>query len=196
LWNPPNPAYGALLKELEAAAEPMGVKLQRLEVRAPEDLEAAFKAASRQRAGAIVVPGDPLITNRPKMVADLALKYGLPTITDFRELPTYGGLLSFGPDLVDSYRRAARHVDKILKGAKVGDVPMEQPTKFELVINLKTAKTVMPPSGRRPRPSLRVQATRGQPSSFNSKTAASRSQYGSATKPVPRSTRFVTGVFG
>jgi putative tryptophan/tyrosine transport system substrate-binding protein len=73
------------------------------------------------------------------MVADLALKYRLPTVTDFRELPKAGGLLSFGPDLVDSYRRAATHVDKILKGARPGDLPMEQPTKFDLVVNLKTA---------------------------------------------------------
>jgi putative ABC transport system substrate-binding protein len=73
------------------------------------------------------------------MVADLALKYRLPTVTDFRELPSAGGLLSFGPDLVDSYRRAATHVDKILKGAKPGDLAMEQPTKFDLVVNLRTA---------------------------------------------------------
>jgi putative ABC transport system substrate-binding protein len=75
------------------------------------------------------------------MVADLALRYRLPTITDFRELPEAGGLLSFGPDLVDSYRRAATHVDKILKGANPGDLPMEQPTKFDLYVNLKELTT-------------------------------------------------------
>ncbi|HEV8532924.1 MAG TPA: ABC transporter substrate-binding protein [Methylomirabilota bacterium] len=141
-WNPPNPAYGPVLKELEAAAQTMGVKLQRLEVRVPEDFEGALGAATRQRAGALFVPGDPLVTNRPKMLADLALKYRLPTITDFRELPESGGLLSFGPDLVDSYRRAASHVDKILKGANPGDLPMEQPTKFDLFVNLKTARAL------------------------------------------------------
>ena len=134
-WNPPNPAYGPVLKELEAAAQTLGIVLQRLEVRVPEDFVGAFEAATRQRAGALFVPGDPLVTNRPRIVADLALKYRLPTITDFKELPGAGGLLSFGPDLVDSYRRAASHVDKILKGANPGDLPMEQPTKFDLVVN-------------------------------------------------------------
>ena len=141
-WNPPNPAYGPVLKELEAAAQTMGVAIQRLEVRVPEDFESALEAATRQRAGALFVPGDPLVTNRPRMVADLALKYRLPTITDFRELPEAGGLLSFGPDLVDSYRRAATHVDKILKGANPADLPMEQPTKFDLFVNLKTARAL------------------------------------------------------
>ncbi len=141
-WNPPNPAYGPVLKELEAAAQTMGVQIQRLEVRAPEDFEGALVAATRQRAGALFVPGDPLVTNRPTVVADLALKYRLPTITDFRGLPEAGGLLSYGPDLVDSYRRAASHVDKILKGANPADLPMEQPTKFDLFVNLKTARTL------------------------------------------------------
>src|SRR5713101_4555321 len=155
-WNPPNPAYGPVLKELEAAAQTMGVQIQRLEVRVPEDFEGALVAATRQRAKALFVPGDPLVTNRPTMVADLALKYRLPTITDFRELPEAGGLLSFGPDLVDSYRRAASHVDKILKGANPADLPMEQPTKFDLLVNLKTARTL----GLTIPQSVLVQATR------------------------------------
>jgi ABC-type uncharacterized transport system substrate-binding protein len=148
-WNPPNPAYGPVLRELEAAAPLLRLKLQRLEVRVPEDFEGALKAAVRQRAGALFVPGDPLVTNRPRVVAELALKYRLPTMTDFRELPESGGLMSFGPDLVDSYRRAASHVDKILKGANPADLPMEQPTKFDLVVNLKTARAfrlTIPPS--------------------------------------------------
>jgi putative ABC transport system substrate-binding protein len=140
-WNPPNPAYGPVLKELEAAAQMLGIKLRRLEVRVPEDFEGAFEAATRQHAGALFVSGDPLVTNRPRMVADLALQYRLPTVT-FRELPGAGGLMSFGPDLVDSYRRAATHVDKILKGANPADLPMEQPTKFDLVVNLKTARAL------------------------------------------------------
>ncbi len=149
LWNPANPAYGPILRELEAAAPRLGLELQRLEVRAPEDFDGALQAAIRQRAGALFVPGDPLVTNRPRVVADLALKYRLPTMTDFKELPGVGGLMSFGPDLVDSYRRAATHVDKILKGAKPADLPMEQPTKFDLVVNLKTARALglaIPPS--------------------------------------------------
>jgi putative ABC transport system substrate-binding protein len=141
-WNPPNPAYGPVLRGLEAAAPLLRLKLQRLEVRVPEDFEGALKAAIGQRAGALFVLGDPLVTNRPRVVADLALKYRLPTMTDFRELPESGGLMSFGPDLVDSYRRAATHVDKILKGANPADLPMEQPTKFDFVVNLKTARAL------------------------------------------------------
>ena len=148
-WNPLNPAYGPILKDLEAAAQTMGVGLQRLEVRVPEDFEGAFEAATRQRAGALVAPGDPLVTNRPRMFADLALKYRLPTIVENKEMAIAGALLSLGPNIVDSYRRSATHVDKILKGAKPGDLPMEQPTKFDLFINLKTARALgltIPPS--------------------------------------------------
>ncbi|HEY7139660.1 MAG TPA: ABC transporter substrate-binding protein [Methylomirabilota bacterium] len=141
-WNPPNPAYGPVLRGLDAAAPLLRLKLQRLEVRVPEDFEGALKAAVGQRAGALFVPGDPLVTNRPRVLADLALRYRLPTMTDFRELPETGGLMSFGPDLVDSYRRAATHVDKILKGANPAELPMEQPTKFDLVVNLKTARAL------------------------------------------------------
>jgi putative ABC transport system substrate-binding protein len=141
-WNPPNPAYGPILKELEAAAQTLRLKLQRLEVRAPEDFAGAFEAATRQRAGALIAPGDPLTTNRPRMVADLALRYRLPAIMDIKEFVEAGGLLSLGLDLVDSYRRAATHVDKILKGANPAELPMEQPTKFDLFVNLKTARAL------------------------------------------------------
>ncbi len=141
-WNPPNPAYGPILRELEAAAQTLRVKLQRLEVRDPVDFEGAFKAAIKQRAGALIAPGDPLTSNRPRMVADLALKYRLPTMMDTKEFVEAGGLLSLGVDLVDSYRRAATHVDKILKGANPADLPMEQPTKFDLFVNLKTARVL------------------------------------------------------
>ena len=141
-WNPPNPAYGPVLRALDAAAPLLGLELQRLEVQVPEDFEGALQTASRRRVGALFVPGDPLVTNRPRVIADLALKYRLPTMTDFKELPGAGGLMSFGPDLVDSYRRAATHVDKILRGTKPADLPMEQPTKFDLVVNLKTARAL------------------------------------------------------
>jgi putative ABC transport system substrate-binding protein len=140
--NPLNPAYGPIFKDLEAAAQTMGLKLQRLEVRVPEDFVGAFEAATRQRAGALVAPGDPLVTNRPRIVADLALKYRLPTMVENKEMAIAGALLSLGPNIVDSYRRSATHVDKILKGAKPGDLPMEQPAKFDLVVNLKTARTL------------------------------------------------------
>jgi putative tryptophan/tyrosine transport system substrate-binding protein len=95
------------------------------------------------------VPGDPLVTNRPRTVTDLALKYRLPTMFENKEFAEVGGLLSLGVNLVDSYRRAASHVDKILRGTQPGDLPMEQPTKFDLFVNLKTAKVLgltIPPS--------------------------------------------------
>jgi putative tryptophan/tyrosine transport system substrate-binding protein len=141
-WNPPNPAYGPILRELDAAAPKLRLQLQRLEVRVPTDFEGAFEAAIKQRAGALIAPGDPLVTNRPRMVADLALKYRMPTLMDNKEFVEAGGLLSLGLDLVDSYRRSATHVDKILKGTNPADLPMEQPTKLDLFVNLKTARTL------------------------------------------------------
>lgn len=141
-WNPPNPAYGPILKALEAAAPALGVTLQRLEVRVAGDFEGAFEAATKQHSGALIAPPDPLVTNQPKMVADLALKYRLPAMMDNKEFVETGGLLSLGLDLVDSYRRAATHVDKILKGANPADLPMEQPTTFDLFVNLKTARAL------------------------------------------------------
>ena len=141
-WNPSNPAYGPILKELEAAAPALRLKLQRLEVRVLADFEGAFEAAVSQRAGALIAPGDPLVSNRPRMVADLGLKYRLPTLMDNKEFVEAGGLLSLGLDLVESYRRAATHVDKILKGANPAYLPMEQPTKLDLWVNLRTARAL------------------------------------------------------
>ena len=139
-WNPPNPTYGPVLKELEAGAPTVGVKLLRVEARVPGDFEGAFKTATRQRAGALIAPADPLTANRMKVIADLALKYRLPTTMDSKEFVEAGGLLSVGPDVADLYRRAATHVDKLLKGANPADLPMEQPTKLDLAVNLKTAR--------------------------------------------------------
>ena len=141
-WNPTNPAYGPILKELETAASTLGLDIQRLEVRVPEDFDGAFAAAIRQRAGALIAPGDPLTTNRPKVIADLQLKHGLPTMMDYKEFVQAGGLLSLGADIVDAVRRSATHVDKILEGASPADLPVEQPTQFDLAINLKTAQVL------------------------------------------------------
>jgi putative ABC transport system substrate-binding protein len=148
-WNPTNPTYGPVLKELEAAAETLELELLRLEVRTPDDLPGAFELAIRQGAGALIAPADPLTTNRPKVVADLALKHRLPMMMERREFAEAGGLLALGADLADLYRRSAAHVDKILKGANPGDLPMEQPTRFDLVVNLNTAQAIgltVPPS--------------------------------------------------
>jgi putative tryptophan/tyrosine transport system substrate-binding protein len=141
-WNPPNPTYGPVLRELEAGAQMLGLELQRLEVRVPEDFEVAFEAATRQRAGALIAPGDPLTTNRPKVVAELALKHRLPAMMDLREFVEAGGLLSLGVNLTELYRRAAVYVDKIVKGANPADLPMEQPHKLDLFVNLKTAQAI------------------------------------------------------
>ena len=141
-WNPANPTYGPVLQELEEAARTLGLELQRLEVRVPEDFEGAFEAASRQRAGALVAPADPLTTNRPKVVADLAAKHRLPAMMEVKQFVEAGGLVSLGPDLVDLYRRSATHVDKILKGARPADLPVEQPTKLDLSVNLATARAL------------------------------------------------------
>jgi putative tryptophan/tyrosine transport system substrate-binding protein len=154
-WNPPNPAYGPMLKELERAAQSLRLTLHRLEVRVPADFEDAFETAVRQRAGALIAPGDPLVTNRPRIVADIALKHRLPTIMENKEFVLAGGLLSLGLDLVDSYRRAATHVDKILRGANPAELPMEQPSKFDLAVNLRTARVL----GLTIPPSVLVQAT-------------------------------------
>ena len=141
-WNPPNPAYGPVLKELEAAAPSLKLTIHRVEVRVPGDFEGAYEAAVKLRAGALVAPGDPLVANRPRMVADIALKHRMPTMMDNKEFVEAGGFMSFGLDLVDSYRRAATHVDKILKGANPAELPMEQPSRFDLAINLKTARAL------------------------------------------------------
>jgi ABC-type uncharacterized transport system substrate-binding protein len=131
------------LQETRMAAEAFGVKLQFLEVGGPNpDLEDAFRTARSKRAGALIIlPGPSLLVHR-KRVAELAANSRLPAIYPTSEFVEAGGLMSYGVDLVDLCRRAATYVDKILKGAKPADLPVEQPTKFELVINLKTAKQI------------------------------------------------------
>jgi len=149
LWNPANPLGTPQLREAKAAAPALAVQLQVLPVRAPSEFESAFAAMTRARAGALLVLPDAMFgVNRPQL-ADLAAKSRLPAMYGLRELVEAGGLMAYGPHYADVFRRAATYVDKILKGAKPGDLPVEQPTKFELVINLKTAKALgltIPPS--------------------------------------------------
>jgi putative ABC transport system substrate-binding protein len=140
LWNPST--NKTWRRETEAAAQALQVQLQSLEVYVPDDLEPAFQAAIRERAGGLLVIRNPITGNQRKRVADLAIKNRIPAIygdTDFAEA---GGLMSYGTSVAGLFRRAATYVDKILKGAKPADLPVEQPTKFELVINLKTAKQI------------------------------------------------------
>jgi len=138
-----------ILKAAEVAARALGVRVQFVEARGPADIDRAFSDMTRARAGALTVLSTPMFgTERRRLVA-LAAKNRLPTVYSFREYVDAGGLMSYGSSLADLSRRAATYVDKILKGTKPGDLPVEQPTKFELVINLKTAKTLgltIPPS--------------------------------------------------
>jgi len=129
-----------MLKEAEAAARALGVRLQLVEARAPADIDRAFSDMTGARVGALtVLPSNMFFRERRRLV-DLAAKNRLPAVYSGRAVVDVGGLMSYGPNLADNYRRAAIYVDKILKGAKPGDLPVEQPAKFELIINLKTAK--------------------------------------------------------
>ncbi len=131
-----------MLKEAEVAARALGVRLQFVEARGPGDFDSAFSDMTRARAGALtVLPSTMFFIERRRLVA-LAAKHRLPAVYTSREFVDAGGLMAYGPNLADMYRRAATYVDKILKGAKPGDLPVEQPTKFELVVNLKTAKAL------------------------------------------------------
>ncbi len=137
VWDPGNPALVIRLKEMQAAAQALGLKLQALEVRNPEELESGFDAAIRERAGALLVPAV-MASTYQRQITDFAQKKRLPLIYDAKEfVEQAGGLMSYGPDFSDLWRRAATYVDKILKGRKPADLPVEQPMKFELVHKAK-----------------------------------------------------------
>ena len=143
LWNQDNPGNVASFKELKAAAQSLGVDVRSLAVRPPvPEIDKAFGTANNWRADALIALDDSLIfSNRTRIIA-LAARHRLPAIYGYREFPNAGGLMAYGPSRYDMYRRAATYVDKILKGAKPADLPVEQPTRFELVVNLKTAKAL------------------------------------------------------
>ena len=131
-----------VLKEMEEGAKQLKVRLQILEARAPEELDGAFKKASEWKAAALSVLASPFFRSQRVRIAALAIEHHFPTMVPHRAYVEAGGLISYGPDFRDLIRRASVFVDKILKGAKPADLPVEQATKFELVINLKTAKTL------------------------------------------------------
>jgi putative ABC transport system substrate-binding protein len=141
--SPGSGDHTQILKELDLAAGPLGVKLQHLDIRSPKDFETAFQAATKGRAEAVLIqlPG-PVLTPRRKDVTELAVKSRLPAMYEGLEVVEIGGLMSYGVSSTDRYRRAATYVDKILKGTKPSDIPVEQPTKFEFIVNLKTAKQI------------------------------------------------------
>jgi len=137
------------LKEADVAARALGVRLQFVEARGPADIDRAFSEMTRAHAGALTVLSTPMFGTERRRLVDLAARNRLPTMFSFRRFVDAGGLMSYGPNLTDLSRRAATYVDRILKGTTPSDLPVEQPTKFELVINLKTAKALgltIPPS--------------------------------------------------
>jgi putative ABC transport system substrate-binding protein len=142
LFNPDSPSNVANFKEMEAPARHIGVQLQALEVRDPDGFESAITLATRAKAGAVQVLPTAVLNTHRRRIAELAINNRLPTMFATNRHMDAGGLMSYGPDYGDLYRRAAIYVDKILKGAKPADLPVERPTKFELVINLKTAKQI------------------------------------------------------
>ena len=142
LRNPTNPDAAQMSREVGGAARALGVQLQVLDVRAPNELDSAFARMTRDRAGALLIMGDTMFTLHREQIAVLATKNRLPAIFVAREFAEAGGLMAYGRSLPYDFRRAATYVDKILKGAKPADIPVEQPTKFELVINMKTAKSL------------------------------------------------------
>ena len=142
LLNPADTSFAPQIKEVEVAARSLGIRLQRLETRGLEELDSAFAAMARERADALLVlAGSTFLAYRTRL-AELAIKGRLPMMCSFREMVEAGGLMSYAVNMVDFIGRAAVYVDKILKGAKPADLAMEQPSSFELVINLKTAKAI------------------------------------------------------
>lgn len=142
LWNPTNPAAADFLRETERAARSLGLRVVAVEVRSPAELDAAFKATLAARPGALITLGDGMLWGVRTRIVEFAARSQLPGIYPQNEYAEAGGLMSYGPSVDASFRRAAALVDKVLKGAKPAEMPVEQPTKFELVINLRTARAL------------------------------------------------------
>src|SRR6202008_3835629 len=138
--NEPNNAQ--IVKELEGAAEALKMKLQVLDVRTPSEIERAFDGAAKGSADGVVLLGSAIFNAHRKQIVELAIKHRLPATYTRPEFVEDGGLMTYGPSINDLFRRAATYVDKILKGAKPADLPVEQPKKFEFIINLKAAKQI------------------------------------------------------
>ena len=142
LVNPGTPSHPFVLKSVQAAALQLGVKVLPVDARTPEEIERSFAAMRRERADAVIIPADAFFLGQRRQITELAARSRLPSMFAFREEVEAGGLMSYGQNLTDSFRRAATYVDKILKGAKPDDLPIEQPTKIHLAINRKTAKVL------------------------------------------------------
>ena len=142
LWDPQNPGNAQQWKESQLPARELGLQLHSMEVSSPDKYEGMFKEAIKARSAALAVVSSPLVSSNRKRIADLAEKHRLPAIYQRGDYVAGGGLMSYGPDRAEPYKRVASMADKILKGAKPADLPGEQPTRFEFVINLKTAKAL------------------------------------------------------
>lgn len=142
LWDPRNPALQVDFQEMQRAARTLGIKIHSAEVRDPNELVSAFSSIKRAHVDALIVQAGYLTMSHRKQIADLAVQHGLPSMFFAREYVDAGGLMSYGGSLSDLYRRSAYYVDRILKGARPADLPVEQPTKFQLIINMKTAKAL------------------------------------------------------
>jgi ABC-type uncharacterized transport system substrate-binding protein len=142
LWNAANPYAALVFKETQTAGRALGIEVQSLEVRSPDDFNGAFETVRREHPDALITVEDPLSFNHRKLIADFAARQLLPTLHGFKEDVAAGALMSYGASLADLSRRAAGYVDKILRGAKPADLPVQQPTKFDLVINLTTGKAL------------------------------------------------------
>jgi putative ABC transport system substrate-binding protein len=142
LLNPVNPSLAAFLKNVQSAGQAGGVSVLSLEARTSQEIESALITITQENARGVIVPTDALFIQNYRKIAELAAKNRLPSVSQIREYAEAGGLASYGPNLTEQFRRAATYVDKILKGAKPGDLPVEQSSKFELVINLKTANAL------------------------------------------------------
>ena len=142
LINPKNPISAIFLEETQDASRKLGIELQQLEARSPQEIERTFDRAASERSGALIVFDDPVLWSYRAQIVALAAAQKIPAMYGYKDFVDDGGLISYGPDRPDQYRRTATFVDKLLKGAKPADLPVEQPTKFELVINLKTAKAL------------------------------------------------------
>jgi putative tryptophan/tyrosine transport system substrate-binding protein len=149
LWNPANAGNAPQIQQAQDAARALGVRLQPLGARGSSEIDSAFATMTSTQSGAVIVLVDAMLLDHRTQIADLAAQRRLPAVYGLRDHAAAGGLMAYGPNRLDIVRRAATFVDKILKGAKPGDLPVEQPTKFELIINLKTAKALgltIPPS--------------------------------------------------
>jgi putative ABC transport system substrate-binding protein len=142
LWNPGNPSHVPALRASEATARALGVQTQALEVRNPDDLERVFADIAKQRANGLLFLADPIFFIHLERLARLVSAARLPAVSNYTEFPKVGGLMGYSPSIADEFRHASIHIDRILRGAKPGDLAIEQPSKFDLVINVRTARAL------------------------------------------------------